>query len=119
MKPRILIVEDEPLIAMTLQAMVDECVTATVVVEPSVAATEKALREPLDFAFLDVPVTNGKTYEIAHMLERKRVPFVFVSASPQNQLPSDLQTVPFVSKPFSSAQIERVLQALPRPMLLV
>jgi|GEM_PF-5561746 len=47
------------------------------------------------------------------MLEWNSVPFVFVSASPQNQLPSDLQTVPFVSKPFSSAQIERVLQALP------
>ena len=62
---------------------------------------------------LVVQVTNGKTYEIAHMLEWNSVPFVFVSASPQNQLPSDLQTVPFVSKPFSSAQIERVLQALP------
>lgn len=119
MKPRILIVEDEPLVAMALQEMVDACVTASVVVEPSVAATKKALREPVDFAFLDVQVTNGKTYEIAHMLEGKSVPFVFVSASPQNQLPSDLQTVPFVSKPFSSAQIERLLQALPKPMLLV
>jgi CheY-like chemotaxis protein len=113
MKPRILIVEDEPLVAMILQEMVDECVTATVVVEPSVADTKKALREHVDFAFLDVQVTNGETFEIAHMLERKRVPFVFVSGSPQNQLPSDLHTVPFVSKPFSSAQIERVLRALP------
>ena len=113
MKARILIVEDEPLVAMTLQEMVDECVTATVVVEPSVAGTKKALRESFDFAFLDVHVTNGKTYEIAHMLEQKSVPYAFVSASPQNQLPSDLQTVPFVSKPFSSAQIERVLRALP------
>jgi CheY-like chemotaxis protein len=113
MKPRILIVEDEPLLAMNLKEMVDECVTATVVVEPSVAAAKKALREPVDFAFLDVQMTNGKTYEIAHMLEWKSVPFVFVSASPQNHLPSDLQTVPFVSKPFLSAQIERVLHTLP------
>src|SRR5262245_17306836 len=103
--PRVLIVEDEPLVATTLKEMIDECVEATVVVEPSVADTKKALCEPVDFAFLDVEVTNGKTYEIANMLERKRVPFVFVSGSPQNQLPSDLQTVPFVSKPFSSAQI--------------
>src|SRR5262245_62157881 len=113
MKPRILIVEDEPLIAMMLKEMVDECVTAHVVVEPSVADTKKALREPVDFAFLDVQVTNGKTFEIAHMLEGKRVPFGFISGSPQNQLPSDLHTVPFVSKPFSSAQIERALRALP------
>jgi CheY-like chemotaxis protein len=113
MKPlRILIVEDEPLIAMNLKEMVDEFVTATVVVEPSVAASEEALRKALDFAFLDVQVTNGKTYEIAHMLERKNVPFVFVSSSPQNQLPSDLRTVPFLSKPIFPAQVERVLQAL-------
>jgi CheY-like chemotaxis protein len=113
MKPlRILIVEDEPLIAMNLKEMVDECVTATVVVEPSVAATKKALREAVDFAFLDVQVTNGRTFEVAHMLERKSVPFVFISGSPQDQLPSDLRAAPFLSKPFFPAQIERALQAL-------
>jgi CheY-like chemotaxis protein len=114
MKPlRILIVEDEPLLATNLKEMVSEFVAATVVVEPSVAATKEALRQAVDFAFLDVQVTNGKTFEVAHMLERKSVPFVFVSGSPQDQLPSDLRTVPFVSKPVSPAQIERVLQALP------
>jgi CheY-like chemotaxis protein len=114
MKPlRILVVEDEPLVAMNLIEMVSEFVTATVVVEPSVAASKDALSQAVDFAFLDVQVTNGKTFEVAHMLERKRVPFVFVSGSPQDQLPSDLRTVPFVSKPVSPAQIERVLQALP------
>ena len=112
--PRILIVEDEPWIAMNLEEMVAEFVTATVVVKPSVAATKNALQEQeaVDFAFLDVEVTNGKTFEVANMLERKSVPFVFVSGSPQDQLPSDLRPVPFVSKPFSPAQIERVLQIL-------
>jgi CheY-like chemotaxis protein len=109
---RILIVEDESLVAMSLKDMVDEFLMATVVVEPSVAGTKNALRESVDFAFLDVQVTNGKTFEIAHMLERKSVPFVFVSGSPQDQLPSDLHTVPFISKPFFPAQIERALQVL-------
>jgi hypothetical protein len=40
------------------------------------------------------------------------VPFVFVSGSPQEQLPSDLRGVPFIPKPFYPAQIERVLQAV-------
>lgn len=113
MKPlRILIVEDEPLIAMSLKEMVDEFVTATVVVEPSVAATKNALSKAIDFAFLDVQLTNGKTFEIAYMLERKSVPFAFVSGSPQDQLPSDLRTVPFLSKLVFPAQVERALQAL-------
>ena len=70
------------------------------------------LHEALDFAFLDVDVTNGKTFEVAQILERKRVPFVFISGSPQEQLPSDLRSVPFIHKPFYPAQIERVLQAV-------
>ena len=105
----ILIVEDEPLVAMALEMMITEIVTAAVVVEASVAATKKVLHEALDFAFLDVDVTNGKTFEVAQILERKRVPFVFVSGSPQEQLPSDLRGVPFIPKPFYPAQIERVL----------
>jgi two-component SAPR family response regulator len=109
---RILIVEDEPLVAKALEMMVTEIVTAAVVVEASVAATKEVLHEALDFAFLDVDVTNGKTFEIAKILERKRVPFVFISGSPQDQLPADLRSVPFIPKPFHPAQIERVLQAV-------
>jgi DNA-binding LytR/AlgR family response regulator len=106
----ILIVEDEPLVALDLEAMIIEIVTATVVVEGSVAATKEILHEALDFAFLDVDVTDGKTFEIAQILERKHVPFVFVSGSPQNQLPFELRSVPFIPKPFHAAQIESALR---------
>jgi len=82
--PHCLIVEDEPWIAMDLEMIIIKIVTATVVIEGSVATTKEALHEALDFAFLDVDVTNGKTFEIAHILERKRVSFVFVSGSPQD-----------------------------------
>jgi CheY-like chemotaxis protein len=109
---RILIVEDEPWIAMDLETIIIELVTATVVVEESIAATKEALHEALDFAFLDVEVTNGKTFEIAQILERKHVPFVFVSGSPQDQLPFELRSVPFIPKPFHAAQIEGALQAI-------
>jgi len=61
---------------------------------------------------LDVEVTNGKTFEIAQTLERKGVPFAFVSGSRQEELPSDLRSAPFIPKPFYPAQIERALQAL-------
>ena len=55
----ILIVEDEPWIALDLKAIIIEFVTATVVIEGSVAETKKVLDEALDFAFLDVDVANG------------------------------------------------------------
>jgi DNA-binding response OmpR family regulator len=95
---RILIVEDEPLVAADLEIMITEIVPATVVVQASAAATEKMLHEALDFAFLDVNVTDGTTFQIAQMLERKQVPFVFVSGSPQEQLPSSLRNRAFHSQ---------------------
>jgi DNA-binding LytR/AlgR family response regulator len=68
---RILIVEDEPLIALELEMMVSDFVSAAIVVEVSVAATKKVLhQDDLDFAFLDVDVTNGKTFELAQILGR-------------------------------------------------
>ena len=108
---RILIVEDEPWIAMDLETIVIDLVTATFVVEGSIAASKEVLQEALDFAFLDVEVTDGKTFEIAQILERKHVPFAFVSGSPQDQLPFELRSVPFIPKPFHAAQIESALQA--------
>jgi DNA-binding response OmpR family regulator len=109
---RILIVEDEPWIAMDLEMIIFALVTATVVVERSVAGTKEALHNALDFAFLDIEVTDGKTFEIAQILERKHVPFVFVSGAPRDQLPIELRSVPFIPKPFHAAQIESALQAV-------
>jgi DNA-binding LytR/AlgR family response regulator len=109
---RILIVEDEILIALVLEGMIADIVSATVVIEASVASTMKILNEAIDFAFLDIDVTNGKTFEIAKILDRKHVPFVFVSGSRQADLPLELQCAPFITKPFYAAQIEHALQAI-------
>jgi hypothetical protein len=73
---------------------------------------KKTLYEAVDFAFLDVDVTNGKTFELAYILEQKGVLFVLVSGSPQRDLPPELRGVPFIPKPFSRMQIEGVLQPL-------
>jgi hypothetical protein len=57
-------------------------------------------------------LNHGVDVEVAQILERKHVPFVFVSGSPQEELPFDLRSAPFIPKPFYPAQIERVLQAI-------
>ena len=104
---RILIVESEMSLAMDLEMMIQEIASATFVTEASVGAAKKVLHEDLDFAFLDVDVTKGKTFEIAEILERKHVPYAFISASRQDQLPLELRRAPFIPKPFYAAQIEQ------------
>jgi hypothetical protein len=66
----------------------------------SVCRGHQVLHEVLDFAFLDVDVTNSKTFEVAQILERK------------NSCLLTLRSVPFIPKPCYPAQIERLLHAI-------
>jgi response regulator of citrate/malate metabolism len=77
---RILIVEDEPLVAIPLEMVVTEIVTATVVVKESVAAAKKILHDLLDFAFLDVNVTDGKA--LVQRAEAGHIPLAFGGSEP-------------------------------------
>jgi CheY-like chemotaxis protein len=104
--PRVLIVEDEPMVAMDLESIVLNVIAADVVVAPSVSGARQAMAAPLDFALLDIEVTDGQTYEIARELQRNGAAFVFVSGARPETLPSDLRGAPFISKPFERRQIE-------------
>jgi DNA-binding LytR/AlgR family response regulator len=108
--PRVLIVEDEPMVAMDLESTVKEIIAAEIVVAPSVSRAREAMAEPLDFAFLDIEVTDGQTFEIALELRRKGVPFVFVSGARPEALPPDLRGAPFIPKPFERHLIARALR---------
>lgn len=73
-KLRVLIVEDEAVTAMDLAATIAEVVPAIVITKASVASTKKVLHEPFDFVFLDVDVTNVKTFDVARTASRCAFP---------------------------------------------
>src|ERR1700722_20391223 len=102
---RVLIVEDEPLISMTLGDIVEDTLPAEVVIKSCVREARSVINEPFDFALLDIDVTNGKTYEIARALGRKNVPYVFVTGSLQEHLPADLVDAVLIGKPYRDDQI--------------
>jgi hypothetical protein len=105
----VLIVEDEVFATIDLIDAIHSITPAAVVTKASVADTKSVLHLPFDFAFLDVDVTNGKTFEVAHMLGEKQTPFAFVSGSSPKDMPAELRDVPFISKPFDRSLIERLL----------
>ena len=105
--PRVLIVEDEPLVAMDLESIVLGVIAADVVVVASVSGARQAMAAPLDLALLDIEVTDGRTFEIARELQRNGAAFVFISGARPEALPPDLRGAPFISKPFDRRQIER------------
>jgi DNA-binding LytR/AlgR family response regulator len=114
-RPRILVVEDETLMAIVLESMIFEYVRqADVVVTPTCASAEHALMQPrFDFAFLDVNLTDGKSYRIADMLQDHGVPFAFISGiSVDKEIPARLRHVPFIPKPYKPAQVTELLRNL-------
>ena len=97
---RVLLVEDQVLVAMLLEAMLAELDCTVVGPFARVAAALKAARsEPLDGALLDVNLAGERSFPIAYELQARQVPFVFVTGFSQAVLPPDLRQVPFLIKP--------------------
>ena len=110
---KILIVEDEPIIALDLEDIVLAQVDADVVHAASLREALDKLDDDIDFALLDLSLGDrGETsLPLAHELLRRTIPFCFVSSS-LDRLPATFVEIPKVSKPFRPQQVaDLVLQA--------
>lgn len=109
---RVLILEDEPLIAMDLEDIVSERCHAECLTERTSEAGLARVREGVDFALLDFNLgSEGRnSLDVAADLLRREIPFCFVSGS-LSELPEGLRHVPRVSKPFNAREIEELLPA--------
>lgn len=110
---RILIVEDEPVIAFEIESIIlDRLPDADTVVAGSVKDAFAAIDETIGMAFLDIDVTDGKTYPLALELRLRKIPFVFVSGANRADAPEGLSEQQLIPKPFSSGDISRELDRL-------
>ena len=109
---RVLIVEDEAVIAMLVEDMVLEF--GSEVVGP-VARLQQALslaREAeLDAAILDVNVGGAVIFPVADVLRERGIPFIFATGYQPNELPPRFHGSLSVSKPFSYSVLEEALHA--------
>ena len=108
---RILVVEDEYLIAMNLQ---DGLENAGSVVLGPVPSVEKAIKkiesEPhIDAAVLDVNLGGALAYPVADLLVARKIPFVFTSGYEDNVLRSRYFGVKNCPKPYLFQAIEEAL----------
>jgi CheY-like chemotaxis protein len=109
---RILILEDNPFIALDLQALLEREGHQIAGLFGSLSEAYAHLDDSFDYALLDVDVVGGKSFGLAVQLAARRIPFAFVSASRPNELPRCLRHARFVSKPYDEAAI---LGAVERP----
>jgi DNA-binding response OmpR family regulator len=104
---RILIVEDDPFIAMDIESAVAEQLgdKAELIIVESVEEARRAALSSLSCALLDIDVVGGKTFGVAESLRANGTPFAFVSGSTPNDVPRPLRDVRFLRKPFSTREI--------------
>jgi PAS domain S-box-containing protein len=108
-RPRVLLVEDEALVAM----MIQECLGdfGYQVVGPIATATEAAVRAKdgnFEAAVLDINLGDGAVYPIADMLAAHGVPFVFVTGYDAESVDPRFRNVPILQKPIERDVLQRI-----------
>lgn len=111
---RVLIVEDDPFVAIDLERIVLEAFAADIRIAGSLAEAWLCVAQPIDFVFLDVDLPDGPSYEVAADLLRRQVPFAFVSGASPMSAPVGLGDAPFIAKPYQPSQIAQTLRSAQR-----
>lgn len=110
---RILVVDDEPLIAMDIVASLED--EGCQVVGPA-ATLQKALSlvesQDIDAALLDANLAGDPVDTLAAVLVRRKIPFAFVSGYGREGLPEAYRQMALVKKPFQRQRLIDVVQQM-------
>ena len=110
---RVLVIEDEPLVAMDVVAQL-ESAGAVVVGSAGNVADALAIIETaqMESALLDANLNGDAVDLIADALSRRRIPFVFVTGYGRADLPKAYSTVPILGKPYNQDQLLTAVRSL-------
>jgi len=113
-KRRILIVEDEGLVALQLQADLE--LAGHTVVGPARSLAQGlhlAEHEHIDAALLDVSLGRDMSTPIADRLLARDIPFAFATGYADARiLPEHLRGMPRLNKPYASQDVRRIVDSL-------
>jgi PAS domain S-box-containing protein len=111
-KSRVLLVEDEALVAMMIQETLKEF--GYQVVGPLNTASEAlaAAREGhFDAAVLDINLGDGLVYTVAEILSVRGVPFVFVTGYDADSVDPRFSEVPILQKPIERDMLQKIFMS--------
>jgi CheY-like chemotaxis protein len=108
----VLIVEDDPIIALDFEDMILDFGVKTVRAVGNVATALAAIAaRPPDFALLDVGLAREKSFAVAEQLEVLRIPFLFVTGyGADASVPAALAGRPRLGKPCTADALQAALR---------
>jgi CheY-like chemotaxis protein len=108
---RVLVVEDEALIAMLIEDyLLDLGCTVAATAARLDDGLEKATGAAIDLAVLDINLAGALSYPIAEALRARGIPFIFATGYGAAGLPDGLQGTPVLAKPFDETQLAEALE---------
>jgi CheY-like chemotaxis protein len=115
---RILVGEDEYLVARDLERTLLDAGCAQVMLAPSIADCEHVrAHTALDATVLDLRLRDGDAGDFARTLRADGTPVLFITGYDESTIPEDLADVPLLAKPFQRPQLldrlKEVLAARP------
>ena len=109
---RVLIIEDDSLVAMSVGDMLSDLGCSVIGSAGSLTqAFEMVDAGGFDFALLDVNLRGQEVFPVAEVLTQQGIPFAFASGYGRAGLPDEFRTRPIVSKPFQMTELSTVLSS--------
>jgi two-component system, response regulator PdtaR len=110
---RVLIVEDEALLAYALEEDLRSAGYETVGPFRNLStALRAASEEKFEIGLLDINLGGELSYPVAEKLLMRGIPFVFLSGYGAESIPEVFQTYPRLAKPYDTPQLLRRLNDL-------
>jgi DNA-binding response OmpR family regulator len=112
---RVLVVEDESLLAETLCDLMQDAGCEPVGPAATVAAALSLIDQVrIDVALLDIRLEREMSFPVAYALRSRGIPWLFLTSYEQRQLPDDLADALLVEKPFSPTALVELVRRLAR-----
>ncbi|HEY1631179.1 MAG TPA: response regulator [Rhizomicrobium sp.] len=117
-RPAVLVVEDEALVAMMMQDVLDEMGFDTVGPCGTVKDAVDAIRGmPVDAAVLDINLHGETVYPVADLLTERGIPFAFITGYGRESIAARFAGAPVLHKPIDEETLRGALLRLSPPRL--
>jgi DNA-binding NtrC family response regulator len=112
-KGRVLIVEDEPMIASSVESILENNGYACAGICVDLKSCHPIIdRGEADMALLDVRIREDRPYELCERLDQLGIPFAFVSGVSPSVIEEKWRDRPFLGKPFGDDQLLTLVERL-------
>jgi CheY-like chemotaxis protein len=110
--PRVLVVEDEPLIAMLVEDWLAELECQTVGPAATIEHALALIDDALDGAILDVSLDGHDSFAVAAALRERAIPFAFATGHANDRIEDRFRDAPKLAKPYDFERVKSVLALL-------